>query len=103
LRLSRYLRQGQTELNAAWLPEQASEGEMSPEDIAAGNPIGDPHRVAERLVAEILGARPSHIALYMTIGAVDHRQALRSIERFGAEVVPLVEREVGPIALAAAE
>ncbi len=103
LRLSRYLRQGQTELNAAWLPEQASEGEMSPEDIAAGNPIGDPHRVAERLVAEILGARPSHIALYMTIGAVDPRQALRSIERFGAEVVPLIEREVGPIALAAAE
>jgi alkanesulfonate monooxygenase SsuD/methylene tetrahydromethanopterin reductase-like flavin-dependent oxidoreductase (luciferase family) len=103
LRLSRYLRQGQTELNAAWLPEQASEGEMSPEEIAAGNPIGDPHRVAERLVTEILGARPSHIALYMTIGAVDHRQALRSIERFGAEVVPLIEREVGPIVLAAAE
>jgi len=98
LRLSRYLRQGQTELAGAWLPEEEFKGEMSPEEIAAGNPIGDPHRVAEKLVGEIRGARPSHVALYMTIGAVDHSQALRSIEKFGAEVVPLIEREVGPLA-----
>jgi hypothetical protein len=31
----------------------------------------------------------------MTIGAADHAQVLRSIERFGAEVIPLIEREVG--------
>ncbi len=98
VRLSRYLRQGQTELGAAWLPEQAYEGEMSPADIAAWNPIGDPHTVAEKLVDEIRSVGPSHIALYMTIGAADHAQVLRSIERFGAEVVPLVERALGPLA-----
>ena len=98
VRLSRYLRQGQTELADAWLPEQAFEGEMSPADIAAWNPIGDPETVAERLVDEIGRVGPSHIALYMTIGAVAHDRALRSIERFGAEVLPLVERAVGPLA-----
>jgi alkanesulfonate monooxygenase SsuD/methylene tetrahydromethanopterin reductase-like flavin-dependent oxidoreductase (luciferase family) len=98
LRLSHYLRQGQTELEQAWLPEQAYEGEMSPEDIAAWNPIGDPETVAEKLVAEISAVGPSHIALYMTIGAVDHDQIMRSIERFGAEVVPLLEQALGPLA-----
>jgi alkanesulfonate monooxygenase SsuD/methylene tetrahydromethanopterin reductase-like flavin-dependent oxidoreductase (luciferase family) len=100
LRLSRYLRQGQTELSEAWLPEQAYDGEMSPADIVAWNPIGDPETVAEKLVGEIRDVGPTHIALYMTIGAVDHAQAMRSIERFGKEVVPLVEREIGPLARA---
>jgi alkanesulfonate monooxygenase SsuD/methylene tetrahydromethanopterin reductase-like flavin-dependent oxidoreductase (luciferase family) len=97
LRLSHYLRQGQTELDRAWLPEEGYDGEMSPEDIAAWNPIGDPETVAEKLVAEIRAVGPSHIALYMTIGAVDHGQVMRSIERFGSEVVPLIERELGPL------
>jgi alkanesulfonate monooxygenase SsuD/methylene tetrahydromethanopterin reductase-like flavin-dependent oxidoreductase (luciferase family) len=98
LRLSHYLRRGQTELDQAWLPEEAYDGEMSAEEIAAWNPIGDPETVAGKLAAEIRAVGPSHIALYMTIGAVEHGQAMRSIERFGAEVVPLVERALGPIA-----
>lgn len=98
LRLSHYLRQGQTELDQTWLPEEAYEGEMSPEDIAAWNPIGDPEAVAEKLIAEIRAVGPSHIALYMTIGAVEHERVMRSIERFGAEVIPLIERALGPLA-----
>jgi alkanesulfonate monooxygenase SsuD/methylene tetrahydromethanopterin reductase-like flavin-dependent oxidoreductase (luciferase family) len=98
LRLSHYLRQGQTELDQAWLPDQAYEGEMSPEDITAWNPIGDPETVAEKLAAEIGAVGPSHIALYMSIGAADHGQVMRSIERFGGEVVPLLEQELGPLA-----
>ena len=97
LRLSRYLRQGQTELSEAWLPEEGYDGEMSPADIVAWNPIGDPQTVAEKLVAEIQTVGATHIALYMTIGATDHARVLRSIERFGAEVIPLIEREIGPL------
>jgi len=33
----------------------------------------------------------------MTIGATDHACVLRSIERFGAEVITLIEREIGPL------
>lgn len=98
LRLSHYLRQGQTELGAPWLPEESYDGEMSPADIVAWNPIGDPQTVAEKLAAEIRSVRPTHIALYMTIGATEHARALRSIERFGSEVIPLIEREVGSLA-----
>jgi alkanesulfonate monooxygenase SsuD/methylene tetrahydromethanopterin reductase-like flavin-dependent oxidoreductase (luciferase family) len=97
VRLSRYLRQGQTRLDAAWLPEQGFDGEMSPEELAAWNPIGDPATVAEKLVEEMRAVRPSHIALYMTIGAADHARVLHSIERFGAEVIPLIERELGAL------
>lgn len=98
VRLSRYLRQGQTELNEAWLPEEPFDGEMSPEDITDTNPIGDPETVAEKLVAEIGSLRPTHLALYMTIGATEHTKVLRSIERFGDEVIPLIERALGPLA-----
>lgn len=97
LRLSGYLRQGQTELNDAWLPEEGYDGEMSPADIVAWNPIGDAQTVAEKLIEEIQSVGANHIALYMTIGATDHARVLRSIERFGAEVIPLIEREVGPL------
>lgn len=100
IRLSRYLRKGQTALDAAWLPEEPFEDEMSPEDILAWNPIGDAETVAEKLVAEIEAVRPIHTALYMTMGDTPHESAMRSIERFGDTVMPLIEKSVGPLALA---
>lgn len=98
IRLSRYLRQGQTDLAAPWLPEEPFEDEMSPEDILAWNPIGDAETVAEKLVAEIEAVRPVHTALYMTMGDTSHAAAMKSIESFGNEVIPLVEKSVGPLA-----
>lgn len=98
VRLSSFLRQGQTELDAPWLPEVAFEGEMSPEDILRWNPIGDPETVAERLIEEIEKVGSDHIALYMTMGDTDHEAAMRSIRRFGSEVVPLIQKSLGPLA-----
>src|SRR5690606_17939922 len=97
IRLSRYLRQGQTALPSAWLPEEGFEGEMSPQDILAWNPIGDVETVAEKLAEEIEAVGSDHIALYMTMGNTDHAAALRSIDRFGGEVIPLIERAMGPL------
>jgi alkanesulfonate monooxygenase SsuD/methylene tetrahydromethanopterin reductase-like flavin-dependent oxidoreductase (luciferase family) len=100
IRLSRYLRKGQTALDSAWLPEEPFEDEMSPEDILAWNPIGDAETVAEKLVAEIEQVRPVHTALYMTMGNTPHESAMRSIEKFGDAVMPLIEKSVGPLVLA---
>jgi len=100
IRLSRYLRRGQTSLEAAWLPEEPFEDEMSPEDILAWNPIGDAETVAEKLVEEIEQVRPVHTAMYMTMGDTPHDDALRSIEAFGHKVVPLIEKAVGPLSTA---
>ena len=100
VRLSRYLRRGQTELSAPWLPEEPFEDEMSPEDILAWNPIGDAETVAAKLVEEIEQVRPIHTALYMTMGDTPHESAMRSIETFGDKVIPLIEKAVGPLATA---
>ncbi len=100
IRLSRYLRRGQTSLDAPWLPEEPFEDEMSPEDILAWNPIGDAETVAEKLVEEIEQVRPVHTALYMTMGDTPHESALRSIERFGDTVIPMIEKQVGPLVTA---
>ncbi|MBS0562885.1 MAG: LLM class flavin-dependent oxidoreductase [Proteobacteria bacterium] len=60
--------------------------------------IGDPHLVAEKLVAEIRALSPSHYNCFFQFGDMPIDRARRALERFGAEVLPLVERELGPLA-----
>lgn len=57
--------------------------------------IGDPHLVAEKLVSEIRELGTTHLSCFMQIGTVDGRRALRSLSRFAAEVVPLMEAAFG--------
>ena len=97
IRLSTYLRQGQSDIPGSWLPEESFANEMSPEDILAWNPIGDPETVAARLADEITRVGSHHIALYMTMGNTDHEVVMKSIRRFGDEVIPLIEKQVGPL------
>ena len=37
----------------------------------------------------------SDLSCFMQFGGMEGRRALRSLERFGAEVVPLLESELG--------
>lgn len=96
-RLSRYLRGRQEELAGGLLPEIAAGGEPTIEELMAHSPIGDAETVAQRLVEDIRRARPMHSVLYMNAGAFEQKKALRSIERFGAEVLPMIEKELGPL------
>jgi alkanesulfonate monooxygenase SsuD/methylene tetrahydromethanopterin reductase-like flavin-dependent oxidoreductase (luciferase family) len=57
--------------------------------------IGDPHYVAEKLVSEIRELGTTHLSCFMQIGSVDGRRATRSLSRFAAEVVPLMESAFG--------
>lgn len=59
--------------------------------------IGDPHHVAARLVREIRRLNPVHYNCFFQFGDMPIARALRSLERFGTEVLPLVERELGPL------
>ncbi|CAN7708417.1 LLM class flavin-dependent oxidoreductase [Rhizobium rhizogenes] len=59
--------------------------------------IGDAHYVAERLIAEIRTLWPSHYNCFFQFGDMPVARARRSLERFGAEVLPLVEKELGPL------
>ena len=82
-------------LEGARLIPQPFEGELSPEQILANIPIGDVESCAERLVAEIRAVRPSHLSFFVQFGGIDGKRARRSLERLGAEVLPLVDKALG--------
>jgi len=57
--------------------------------------IGDPHYVAEKLVGEIRELGTTHLSCFMQIGSLEGKRATRSLSRFAAEVVPLMEKAFG--------
>ncbi len=59
--------------------------------------IGPPEHCARRIAEEIRAMQPVHYNCFMQIGSLEGKRALRSLERFGAEVMPLLERELGPL------
>lgn len=85
------------ELDGAFLKEMPAADEPSLEEIAARLPIGDADTVAERLAADIEAVNPSHISLFMGIPGLSQRQILSSMERFGAEVMPRLEKRFGDL------
>jgi alkanesulfonate monooxygenase SsuD/methylene tetrahydromethanopterin reductase-like flavin-dependent oxidoreductase (luciferase family) len=56
--------------------------------------VGSPQEVAEKLLFEHELFGHDRYVAQMSIGAVEHRDALRSIELFGTEVAPVVRAEV---------
>jgi probable LLM family oxidoreductase len=64
--------------------------------------VGSPSEVAEKILAEhALFGNDRYIA-QMSVGAVAHRDVLRSMELFGTEVAPLVRAEVARVVAGAA-
>ena len=59
--------------------------------------MADPHHVAARIVDEINRLNPVHYNAFFQFGDMPIARARRSLERFGAEVLPLVERALGPL------
>ena len=59
--------------------------------------VGDPETCAERLALDIKVMNPAHIAFYVQPGGMPHKRVMRSLERFGAEVIPALEKAVGPL------
>ena len=88
-------RQRCEKLEGTRLIPQPFEGELSPEQIVANIPIGDVETCAEKLVAEIRAVRPSHLRFFVQFGGIDGKRARRSLERLGAEVLPLVDEALG--------
>ncbi len=98
MRLAAQLRHRAEVLVDGLLPEEALDGEPPLETFLERLMIGPPEVVAERLVQLAGGLRPDRLMLYFQMGNMAHAKVTRSIERFAAEVLPLVERELGPVA-----
>lgn len=84
-------------LDGSFINAPPMPGEPPLEAIADGLLIGDAHAVAERLVAEIRRLNPVHYSCFFQFGDMPVAMSTRSMERFAADVLPLVEKEVGPI------
>lgn len=59
--------------------------------------IGDAHHVAERMVEEFNRLRPDYYNCFFQFGDMPIAKARGSLEKFGTEVLPLVERALGPL------
>ena len=75
------------------------EDELPLDKIASNLMVGDPHRCAEIVTQEIQALGVNHLVIQPQIGDIEIKAALRSMERWMTEVVPLVEKVLGkPIA-----
>jgi alkanesulfonate monooxygenase SsuD/methylene tetrahydromethanopterin reductase-like flavin-dependent oxidoreductase (luciferase family) len=59
--------------------------------------IGSPEHCAQRIAEEIRVLKPSHYNCFMQIGSLEGARARHSLERFASEVMPLLEKELGPL------
>jgi alkanesulfonate monooxygenase SsuD/methylene tetrahydromethanopterin reductase-like flavin-dependent oxidoreductase (luciferase family) len=53
--------------------------------------IGTAEECAEKLAREITAMRPTHLSCFMGFAGIGRRETLASMERFGADVLPLLE------------
>jgi len=97
-RLATGLRNREEMLEDGMLREQPFADEPTLEEIVDNLVIGDVETCAARVVEIVRRVRPCHLALYFGIGRIEQAKVLRSMERFAAEVLPAVEKEVGPLA-----
>jgi alkanesulfonate monooxygenase SsuD/methylene tetrahydromethanopterin reductase-like flavin-dependent oxidoreductase (luciferase family) len=96
-RLAFSMRFNYQELDGAQLKPVPYKDEPTPEQIIDNVIIGSPEHCASRIIAEAQTVKMSNLSCFMQFGGMEGRRALRSLERFGTEVVPLLERELGPI------
>lgn len=97
-RMAHHLRKAELPLDAnGYIRDEAFEGEYTLDQYADNMVVGDPHTVAEKMVADIKRLAPTNYTCNFAFGCMPLKQAETSIRRFKAEVLPLVEKEVGPI------
>lgn len=93
-RAARSLRFDYVELENTTIKDLPFEGEPSLDDIISNGIIGDAQTCAEKIVEEIQRARLSHYACLIGVGAMDQSRVMRSLERIGTDVIPLVEKSL---------
>lgn len=91
-RCAGHMRVGAQELDGHIIVDKALEGEPSLEQIQQGLPIGSPELVAERLVNEIRENKITDLSCFMWPAGMPRQEVLKSIERFGSQVMPLIEK-----------
>lgn len=98
-RMAHHLRQAELPLDAnGFIRNEAYDGEYTLDQYADNMVVGDVHIVAEKMIADIKRLNPSNYTCNFSFGCMPIEKAHNSIMRFKKEVVPLIEKELGPIA-----
>jgi len=97
LRLALGLRFNTAELDGPVLREIPVANDPTPEEILEHAPMGSPERVAAALADDIRTLMPSHLSCMFQYGGLAQSQVMRSMELFGSEVLPLLEKEFGDL------
>jgi hypothetical protein len=84
--------------DGAMMREISIPNEISLEEMARNHLVGDCETIAKRLCDEIRAARSSHVMFHFQVGGSSHARALHTMEKPMGEIVPMVERELGPLA-----
>jgi alkanesulfonate monooxygenase SsuD/methylene tetrahydromethanopterin reductase-like flavin-dependent oxidoreductase (luciferase family) len=98
MRLANALRRRAEVTDGAMMREIPIPNEISLEEMADNLLVGDCETIAQRLCGEIRAARPSHMMFHFQVGGSSHASALRTMEKLMLDIVPMVERELGPLA-----
>lgn len=91
-RCAGHMRVGAQELDGHRILDRPLAEEPSLERIEASVPIGDADTVVERLVREIRNVGITDLSCFMWPAGVPLRSALRSMERFGTDVMPRIKK-----------
>lgn len=97
MRLANALRRRAEVTDGAMMRELPIPNELSLEQMAENMLVGDCETIASRLVAEIRAARPSHMMFQFQVGGSSQAAALDTMEQLFRTIVPMVERELGPL------
>ena len=94
-RVARATRFGYQQLDGPIHREIPADGEPSIEQIIEYQWLGDVNKVTAQMVDEIRAYRPGHITFSMGLGS--HARTMAGLERLGAEVIPALEEQLGPL------
>ena len=85
----------ETVVDGYMIQEKPYDEELPFEKLTANIPAGDVETCAASMVDVIRRVKPVHIAIQPQIGDVEHKQSLKSMERWATEVIPAIEKELG--------
>jgi len=77
------------------IQEKPYDEELPFERLVQNVPAGSVEKCAASMVDVIRRVKPVHIAIQPQLGDITHKQSLKSMERWAAEVIPAIERELG--------
>jgi len=96
-RMANHLRFNDLPMDGSFIKDEPFNGEQTIEQYAANTVVGSAEEVADRIVKDLRRLNPTHYACNFQFGCMPLNRARRSMERFVSDVLPLVEKEVGPL------